>query len=48
MTTIKEQMGKITDEVQHLINKSTDDIKTSTKAVSVGIEKITGLREIQA
>lgn len=41
-------MGKMSDDVQHLIDKSSDDIKTSTKAICVGIEKIAELNKVQA
>lgn len=33
-------MGKMTEDVHHLIDKSAEDIKTSIKAISVGIEKV--------
>jgi predicted transcriptional regulator len=41
-------MGKMTEDVHHLIDKSTEDIKTSTKAISVGLERLEELNKLAA
>lgn len=39
-------MGKMSEDVHHFIDKSAEDIKTSTKAISVGIERLGELNKL--
>ena len=47
MTAIKENTTKMTEQIHVLIDKTSDDIKNSTKAISAGIEKVTGLKSVK-
>ena len=44
MGGIKESMGSMSDSVQALIDKNAQEIKVTTKAINVGIEKVAGLK----
>jgi hypothetical protein len=45
MTSIKEKMGKINEDLNKFIDKNGEEIKTCTKAIQKAIENVPAVRE---
>lgn len=41
-------MGKVSDSVMQLIDKSSEDIKSTSKAIDVGIQKLSEAQKMLA
>lgn len=47
MSNIKDQIGKISDEVKSLFDKNAEEVKSTTKAIEAGMDKISSLNHAE-
>ena len=47
MSNIKDQIGKMSDDVKSLFDKNAEEVKSTTKAIEAGMEKISGLGHVE-
>lgn len=47
MSNIKDQIGKMSDEVKSLFDKNAEEVKSTTKAIEAGMGKISSLGNVE-
>lgn len=47
MSNIKDQIGKMSDEVKSLFDKNAEEVKSTTKAIEAGMDKISSLGNVE-
>lgn len=47
MSNIKDQIGKMSDEVKSLLDKNAEEVKSTTKVIETGMGKISSLGHVE-